>query len=58
MLTKSSANGFDLASTRNDNNDAIVYYANIYLNVLISGSSKATEVARKKRLIQVHFFFY
>ena len=57
MLTKSSANGFDLASTKNDNNNTIVYYANIYLNVLISGSSKATEIARKNDLTKFISFF-
>lgn len=55
MLTK-HLNSFKL-STLKDNNNTLLHYANIYFNILVSGSSKATETARKHDLSKFLSFF-
>ena len=51
MLTKSLPNNSNLTSIKNDNNNTLLYYANIYFNIIVSGSSKATELARKNDFV-------
>jgi integrase/recombinase XerD len=57
MLTKSLPNNSNLTSIKNDNNNTLLYYANIYFNIIVSGSSKATEIARKNDLSKFISFF-
>ena len=55
MIPKSSFNNFDLALSKD--NSTLVYYANAYFNMMVSGSSQATEIARKNDLSKFISFF-
>jgi integrase/recombinase XerD len=56
MLTKASINKFDLTSIEETNN-TLFYYANLYFKILVSGSSQATEIARRNDLSKFFSFF-
>ena len=56
MLTKASINKFDLTSIKETDN-TLFYYANLYFKILVSGSSQATEIARRNDLSKFLSFF-